>query len=125
MNEEGGMEQNLTDMLPLAEPGPLPDVVAEHLEEIRALCREYGVLRLEVFGSALTSRFDPETSDIDLLVEYPPDYDFGLWLGRYFELNERLAVVLSRPVDLVMVGAVRKPRFIEAIRDNRRLLYAA
>lgn len=119
------MVHNPTTVLPLAEPGPLPEAVAKHLEEIRALCREYGVLRLEVFGSALTARFDPETSDIDLLVEYPPDYDFGLWLGRYLELNERLSEVLGRPVDLVMVGAVRKPRFIEAIRDNRRLLYAA
>lgn len=119
------MAHNPIELLPPAMPGPLPEVVAEHLEEIRALCREYGVLRLEVFGSALTSRFDPETSDVDLLVEYPPDYDFGLWLGRYLELNERLADVLGRPVDLVMVGAVRKPRFIQAIRDNRRLLYAA
>ena len=119
------MERTTIDTLPLAVTGPLPEVVAEHLEEIRALCREYGVLRLEVFGSALTSRFDPETSDIDLLVEYPPDYDFGLWLGRYLDLNERLSEVLGRPVDLVMVGAVRKPRFIEAIRDSRRLLYAA
>ncbi len=119
------MERTTIDTLPLAAPVPLPEVVAEHLEEIRALCREYGVLRLEVFGSALTARFDPETSDIDLLVEYPPDYDFGLWLGRYLDLNERLSEVLGRPVDLVMVGAVRKPRFIEAIRDSRRLLYAA
>lgn len=119
------MGHNADDMLPPATPGPLPEVVAVHLEEIRALCREFGVLRLEVFGSALTPRFDPETSDIDLLVEYPTDYDFGLWLGRYFDLNERLAAVLGRPVDLVMVGAVRKPRFIEAIRENRRLLYAA
>ena len=113
------------DKLPLAVAGPLPEAIAEHLEEIRALCREYGVLRLEVFGSALTARFDPETSDIDLLVEYPPDYDFGLWLGRYLELNERMAEVLGRPVDLVMVGAVRKPYFNQAIQDNRRLLYAA
>lgn len=119
------MAHTLSNILPLASPGPLPEVVAEHLDEIRALCREYGVLRLEVFGSVLTARFDPETSDIDLLAEYPPDYDFGLWLGRYLELNERLAEVLGRPVDLVMVGAVRKPRFIETIRDNRRLLYAA
>jgi predicted nucleotidyltransferase len=114
-----------TNMLPLAAPGPLPDVVAQHLDEIRALCREYGVLRLEVFGSALTFRFDPETSDVDLLVEYPSGHDLGPWAGRHTGLAEELAAVLGRPVDLVMVGAVRKPRFIEAIRDNWRLLYAA
>ncbi|MDQ2654690.1 MAG: nucleotidyltransferase domain-containing protein [Chloroflexota bacterium] len=119
------MAQPEPERLPLAALGPLPEAVEAHLEAIRALCREYGVVRLELFGSALTSGFDPETSDIDLLVEYPQDYDFGLWLGRYFELNGRLEALLERPVDLVMADAVRKPRFIEAIRDTRRLLYAA
>ena len=54
-------------------------MIAEHLEAIRALCREYGVLRLEVFGSVCTPEFDPERSDVDFLVEYPEDYDFGPW----------------------------------------------
>lgn len=119
------MAQNLRDVLPQAEPGPLPDVVVEHLEEIRALCRQYGVLRLEMFGSALTPRFDPETSDIDFLVAYPPGHDLGPWMKHHFALKERLAAILGRPVDLVMIDAIRKPRFVEAIRDSRRLLYAA
>lgn len=119
------MANNAHETLPLASPEPLPDVVAAHLQEIRALCREYGVMRLEVFGSALTPRFDPETSDIDLLVEYAPGHDLGPWAGRHTGLAERLEGVLGRPVDLVMVSAVQRPRFIEAIRENRRLLYAA
>lgn len=113
------------DVLAPAAPGPLPNAIATHLETIRALCREYGVARLEVFGSALTPRFDPETSDIDLLVEYPPGHDLGPWAGRHTDFAERLTAVLGRPVDLVMVGAIRKPRFLAAIRENRRLLYAA
>ena len=119
------MAQSPPNLLPPAEPGPLPEVVAEHLEEIRALCREYGVLRLEVFGSALSSRFDPETSDIDFLVEYPPGHDLGPWMSHHFDLKERLAEMPGRPVDLVMIAAIRKPRFVEAIRESRRLLYAA
>lgn len=113
------------EALPQAAPGPLPDAIAGHLEAIRSLCREYGVLRLEVFGSAVTSRFDPETSDIDFLVEYPPGHDLGPWAGRHTDLADQLAAVLGRPVDLIMVGAIRKPRFIEAISENRRLVYAA
>ena len=50
------MAHTPSDICHWPSPGPLPAVVAEHLEEIRALCREYGVRRLEVFGSALTSR---------------------------------------------------------------------
>lgn len=100
-------------------------LVAQHLEAIRALCREYGVARLEIFGSATTDAFDPATSDVDFIVDYPPDYEFGLWLTRYFELKERLEALLDRPVDLVMVGAMRNPYFIRSANESRRLLYAA
>jgi predicted nucleotidyltransferase len=78
-----------------------------------------------VFGSAATDSFDPLRSDIDFIVEYPPDYDFGLWLQRYFALRDRLADLLGRPVDLVMSGAMRKPRFVESAGDTRQVLYAS
>lgn len=101
------------------------DLVERNLEAIRALCREYGVVRLELFGSAATGGFDPQRSDIDFLVEYPPDYDFGPWLTRYFELKERLGALLGRDVDLVMAKAPRNPYFIQSVNESRRLLYAA
>ena len=100
-------------------------VLEPHLGAIRALCREFGITRLDLFGSAATGEFDPERSDIDFLVEYPPDYDFGPWAARHFELAERLEQLLGRRVDLVMVSAMRKPRFIEAVNQTRQLLYAA
>jgi predicted nucleotidyltransferase len=99
--------------------------IAEHLEAIRAHCREFGVTRLEVYGSVCTREFDPVRSDIDFLVEYPVDYEFGLWLTRYFDLKERLELLLGRSVDLVMSGAPRNPYFIRAMNETRQLLYAA
>lgn len=101
------------------------DLISKHLKEIRALSREYGIVRLEVFGSVCTPEFDPETSDVDFIVEYPADYDFGPWLTRYFELKERLEALLGRPVDLVMADAMRKPHFIASANRTRQLLYAA
>jgi predicted nucleotidyltransferase len=100
-------------------------LVEEHQDAIEALCREYGVLRLELFGSAATGEWDPARSDIDFIVEYPDDYDFGLWLTRYFEFKDRLEEVLGYQVDLVMVGAIRNTSFIENVNESRRLLYAA
>lgn len=100
-------------------------LIADNVDAIRALAREFGVARLEVFGSAATDAFDPDRSDVDCIVAYPPGYEFGPWLTRYFELRERLEALLGRPVDLVMAGAIRKPRFIEAANETRRLLYAA
>ncbi len=100
-------------------------LIEQHLEAIRALCREYGVARLEVFGSATTGAFDPARSDIDFLVEYAPETDLGPWLKRYFEFRDRLAALLGRPVDLVMAGALRNPYFIRSVNESRQLLYAA
>ena len=100
-------------------------LIEKHLDAIRTLAREYGVLRLELFGSATTDAFDEQTSDIDFLVEYPPDYDFGHWLKRYFELKERLEELLGRSVDLVMVDAPRNRHFVAIINETRQVLYAA
>lgn len=100
-------------------------LIEEHLEEIRALCRAYGVARLEVFGSAATGQFDPDRSDVDFLIAYLPGINLGPWLARHFELRERLESLLGRPVDLVMAGAPRNPYIVRSIDDSKRLLYAA
>lgn len=42
--------------------------IAAHRDEVVELRREYHVQRLELFGSALSAAFDPERSDLDLLV---------------------------------------------------------
>ncbi len=100
-------------------------MIAEHLEAIRALCREYGVLRLEVFGSVCTPEFDPERSDIDFLVEYPEGYDYGPWLARLFDLEEALAHVIGRKVDVVMPGALRNKWFRREADKTRVVVYDA
>lgn len=38
-------------------------IIEANLDAIRALCREYGVARLEVFDSAATHGFDPARSE--------------------------------------------------------------
>ena len=97
-------------------------VIQPHLEAIRALCQEYGVARLEVFGSAQTDQFDPERSDIDFLVEYPPGYDYGPWLGRFQDLKAALAEVVGRKVDLVMTSAIRRDGFRREAAKTRTVV---
>ena len=99
--------------------------IEKHMDEIVALCKEYGVLRLEIFGSAVTGEFDPEKSDFDFLVEYPEDYDFGPWGERRYELRDRLAEVLGRDVDLVIFRNIENPYVVHSVEQSRRLLYAA
>ena len=98
---------------------------ASHRTAIEDLCREYGVARLEVFGSAATDVFDPERSDIDFLVSYPPDYDFGPWLARFQELEGALANLLGRNVDLVMTSALKNRWFAREAAKRRTVIYDA
>lgn len=75
--------------------------------------------------SAATGEFKPETSDIDFLVEFDPNHEMGPWLSEYFGLKDELEHLFGRKVDLVMIGALRNPYFIEQVNCSRTLLYAA
>lgn len=103
----------------------LPAAIADHLEEIRALCVKYHVKRLAVFGSAVKGTFDPATSDVDFVVEFQPEVrgadGWDAYWGLKFALEERL----GRPVDLVQFSAVTNPYFREILRDTQRDIYAA
>jgi predicted nucleotidyltransferase len=100
-------------------------LIEQHLDAIRALCREFGVARLEVFGSVVTGDFDPARSDVDFIVEYPDGYEFGPWGSRLFDLEDRLATLLDRNVDLVMTSALRNKWFKREADKTRRVLYDA
>lgn len=99
-------------------------IVQEHLEELIELCRKYHVAELYLFGSATNGEFKPESSDIDLLVDFQPMGTFEH--GRaYFGLIEALESLFQRSVDLVEERAVRNPYFKEELEETRVKLYAA
>ena len=100
-------------------------LIEERKEELVRLCREFGVSKLELFGSAATPEFDAQRSDLDFLVEYPPDYDFGPWLARHQDLEAELAALFDRDVDLIMISALRKEGFRREAEKTRTVLYDA
>lgn len=80
------------------------EIIEQNKDEIAALCRKHRVRALWVFGSAATDTFDPDTSDVDFLVdlgEYTKDY-----ASRFFSLQRGLADLAQRSVDLVSVGGL-------------------
>jgi predicted nucleotidyltransferase len=88
---------------------------------IADLCRRFRVARLEVFGSAARDNFDPQRSDVDLLVSFlPGETDLDHFLG----LAEGLEALLGRRVDLVIERAIRNPYFRQTVEASRRLIYA-
>ncbi len=97
--------------------------ILKHSQEIADLCRRYGVVRLEAFGSAARGfDFDPETSDADFLVEFAPDADLTA-LSQYFGFAEALEGLLGRRVDLIG-GAVGNPYVRASIERDRELVFA-
>jgi uncharacterized protein len=97
-------------------------LIRAHLPEVSALCRQYGVRRLEPFGSAAD---DHEViGDLDFLVEFEA-LDPATYANAYFGLLEALERLFGRPVDLVMTSAVTNPYFLQDIRRNRTVVYGS
>lgn len=97
-------------------------ILEAHRAEIDALCRDYSVRRLDVFGSAVRADFDPKRSDVDFLVEFEPGA--APPFSRYSRLREELAAIVGYPVDLVTARAVLNPYVRAAIDSERQLIYA-
>jgi uncharacterized protein len=94
------------------------------LESLSQFCRERGIARLELFGSALGERFG-EASDIDLLATLRADAHPTLL--DWAEMQAKLAELFHRPVDLVSRRAIEGSRNRyrkHAILTTARTIYA-
>ena len=91
---------------------------------LERLCAAYRVARLEVFGSAAAGDFNPQSSDLDFLVEFHRSADISA-ADQYFGLLEGLQDLFRRNIDLVEAGAMRNPYFIKRVNESRRAVYAA
>ena len=89
-------------------------------EQIAALCRRYHIVELAVFGSTARGDRRPD-SDVDILVEFEPGVAWG-W--DYFGLEQELAKIFGRPVDLATKKWLKPNVRAEILRDTR-VVYAA
>ena len=67
-------------------------------ERIAQFCRKHHIRRLALFGSVLREDFSPD-SDVDVLVEFDPDYVPGLFRLAHME-RELSDAFDGRKVDL-------------------------
>ena len=90
-------------------------------EALAAFCREHGIKRLAIFGSALRDDFGPE-SDVDVLVEFEPDRIPGLFglAGMELELS---GLFSGRKVDLRTLEDL-SPYFRQDVVDAAEVQYA-
>ncbi len=95
------------------------EIIEQKKDEIEALSRKHGVRALWVFGSATTNEWNPETSDIDFLVdlgEYGSDV-----AERYLTLADDLERLVGRRIDLISVGGLRRKRRLREELERTRV----
>ena len=105
------------------------DVVTRHLDDVAALCRQFGVRRLDLFGSAAAGAFDPATSDLDFVATFvdtdAPNYAerYPNYAERYLNFADALEALFGRPVDVVIDRSIRNPHFRRAVEATRQPVY--
>ena len=88
--------------------------------EIAALCRQYGVSKLDLFGSATGPDWDSERSDFDFIVSF---HRYGPGIAtRLVGFLDALELLLGRRIDLIIDRAM-KPRVREFVASQRQAIY--
>ena len=101
----------------------IDDLLFRNRESLRELCHAQRVQELEIFGSATTTDFNPEKSDLDFLVEFQDPDRPGI-ADRFLCLAEGLERIFQRNVDLVTRRSLKNPFFIGAVNRSKQVVYA-
>jgi len=91
--------------LPSSKARPLADIKQTLKAHMPELAKHYKIKSLGIFGSYVRGEAEG-TSDIDLLVEFSESPD----IFKFMDLEEDLAELLGRKVDLVTKQALRGNR---------------
>ena len=84
-------------------------------------CKRHHVRRLALFGSVLRGDFGPD-SDVDVLVEFEPGHVPGF---AFFDMQEELAEILGRRVDLHTPGSLSRYFRDRVVREAQDQYVAA
>ncbi len=96
--------------------------LSTYRSRLTELCRSLSVKRLELVGSAAREDFQPESSDIDVLIEFEGTHAL---FDRYFEVKFGLESIFGRKVDVIQSGAVRNPHLRASLQQDRMAVYEA
>jgi uncharacterized protein len=97
-------------------------IIEPRLAALNALCCRLGVVRLDVFGSVLGTRFDRARSDLDFLVALAP-MPPGRYATALRELRDGLERLFERRIDLLTEAALTNPYLRRQIESEKRRLY--
>jgi predicted nucleotidyltransferase len=100
----------------------IKDEISKNRNNFVILCKDHKVKYLYAFGSSITENFDPDRSDIDLLVEIDSEdpIDRGEKLLSLWDLFE---IFFNRKIDLLTENSIRNPFLRKSIDSTKVLIY--
>ena len=94
------------------------------VDALPAACRRFHVRQLDLCGSAAEGRFDPGSTDLDVLVTFET-LSGGACADAYFGLREALAELFGREIDLITEPALENPYLRRRVAAQRLRLFPA
>jgi len=77
------------------------------MQDIEIFCKKWKIKELALFGSVLRKDFNPLTSDVDVLISFLPNDNWG-W--ELVAMKDELENIFNRKIDLVEKIAIQKSR---------------
>ena len=100
----------------------IADDIKQSLPDFIELCRIHQVKSIYAFGSSITPHFNPDTSDIDLVVKI--DNNNPLERGEMLlSLWDQLEDFFKRKVDLLTENSIKNPFLKRQIDSTKVLIY--
>jgi len=96
-------------------------LIDNNRDAIAALCKQYRVQRLAVFGSAVRGTFNEVTSDLDFVIEMA-DYGPGV-AKRFIYFANALESLFDRSVDLVFESKLSDPKFRAEVMSTMEVVF--
>ncbi|MEX2569177.1 MAG: nucleotidyltransferase domain-containing protein [Cyclobacteriaceae bacterium] len=96
-------------------------LIENHLDHLKILCKKHHVDKMYLFGSALNNTFNSE-SDIDFVVKFKP-IDLAQYFDNYINFKEKLKKLLGREIDLLEEQSLKNPILLNSIIKNKVLVY--
>jgi uncharacterized protein len=94
--------------------------------QIAQFCDRWHVTELAVFGSVLRDDFNPDQSDIDVLITFDAHHSWTY--DAAFHMREELIALFQRPVDLISRSSIEhSSNWIRRrhILNSAQVIYAA
>lgn len=100
----------------------ISSLIKNHNVDFVSICSSHRVGRLYAFGSSVTKSFDPEASDVDLIVKIEIE-DPVIRGQTLLSLWDKLESFFDRKVDLLTEESIRNPYLKASIDRTKKLIY--